>query len=208
MKTNESSNNIEQQIILAAKQVFIKNGYAETSMSDIAVKAGINRSGLHYYFRTKEKMFNAVFADIVLSFIPKIHDIVSWDIPIGERLSNIVDVYFELFKKEPRLPMFILKEIQRDAMHLFNTVDKSGIYQYVKKIRFSLEAEMKKGSMKQVPVEFVFYTLYGMIVLPFVTRPLADIISGKGRNCDFDDKLSKWKMYIVSQMEYMLSPDK
>ena len=64
---------MEQRIIQAAKQVFIEKGYAKAGMSDIAVRVGINRSGLHYYFRTKEKMFEAVFADIVLSFIPSIH---------------------------------------------------------------------------------------------------------------------------------------
>lgn len=208
MRTNDNNNSTEQQIILAAKQVFIEKGYAETNMSDIAVKAGINRSGLHYYFRTKEKMFDAVFAGIVMSFIPKIHDIVLQDDSIGNRVSKIVDVYFDLFRREPRLPMFISKEIQRDAMHLFNTGNKLGIYQYAMKIKFSLEAEMRKGNIKQVPVEFVLYTFYGMIVMPFVTRPLADVISGKGRNCDFDDKLAKWKIYVVRQLEYMLSPDK
>ena len=51
---------MEQRIIQAAKQVFIEKGYAKAGMSDIAVRVGINRSGLHYYFRTKEKMFEAV----------------------------------------------------------------------------------------------------------------------------------------------------
>lgn len=57
----EQTENIESRIIEAAKQEFIKKGFEQTSMSDIAAVVGINRPTLHYYFRTKDKMFQAVF---------------------------------------------------------------------------------------------------------------------------------------------------
>ena len=56
----EQTENIESRIIEAAKQEFIKKGFEQTSMSDIAAVVGINRPTLHYYFRTKDKMFQAV----------------------------------------------------------------------------------------------------------------------------------------------------
>ena len=59
----EQTENIESRIIEAAKQEFIKKGFEQTSMSDIAAVVGINRPTLHYYFRTKDKMFQAVFLD-------------------------------------------------------------------------------------------------------------------------------------------------
>ena len=76
MTTTNNNEDLEKKIIEAAKELFIENGFAETSMSDIAAKVGINRPALHYYFRTKDKMFQAVFGNIILSFIPKIHDII------------------------------------------------------------------------------------------------------------------------------------
>ena len=75
MTTTNNNEDLEKKIIEAAKELFIENGFAETSMSDIAAKVGINRPALHYYFRTKDKMFQAVFGNIILSFIPKIHEI-------------------------------------------------------------------------------------------------------------------------------------
>lgn len=59
MATND--NNIENKIIETAQQLFVKNGFTDTNMSDIAAAVGINRPTLHYYFRTKDKMFQAVF---------------------------------------------------------------------------------------------------------------------------------------------------
>ena len=66
------NNILEEKIIAVAKDVFIERGFDGASMSDIAAKVGINRPTLHYYFRTKDKMFEAVFLSIVQSFIPKI----------------------------------------------------------------------------------------------------------------------------------------
>ena len=62
------NNELEYQIIETAKQLFIEKGFVETSMSDIAAKVGINRPTLHYYFRTKDRMFQAVFdSDVAIT---------------------------------------------------------------------------------------------------------------------------------------------
>ena len=44
----EQTENIESRIIEAAKQEFIKKGFEQTSMSDIAAVVGINRPTRHY----------------------------------------------------------------------------------------------------------------------------------------------------------------
>ncbi len=108
-------NDLERQIIETAQQLFIEKGFAGTSMSDIAATVGINRPTLHYYFRTKDKMFKAVFGSIVISLMPKIHDIIKLDIPFVDRMGMVLNEYIELFTKEPYLPKFICGEIQRDV---------------------------------------------------------------------------------------------
>lgn len=71
MTTTNNNEDLEKKIIEAAKELFIENGFAETSMSDIAAKVGINRPALHYYFRTKDKMFQAVFVTSYFLLFPK-----------------------------------------------------------------------------------------------------------------------------------------
>ncbi len=195
---------IEQQIIRAAKHAFVEKGYAKASMSDIAARAGINRSRLHYYFRTKEKMFEAVFADIMLSFIPSIHSIIFQDKPISDRIAEIVDIYFDVLKREPSFPAFIVQEIQRDAAHMFNTISNMEIGQYATRIKDALQTEMKNGTIKKIPIEFIFYTFYGLVVFPFLSKPLAEMFFED--NVRFEEKLQAWKMHIISQLEFLLSP--
>lgn len=195
---------MEQRIIQAAKQVFIEKGYTKAGMSDIAARVGINRPGLHYYFRTKEKMFEAVFADIVLSFIPSVHNIILQDKPIHDRIAEMVDVYFEVFRMEPSFPLFFVQEIQRDAAHLFDTVRKLEIGQYASHIKEVLQTEMKNGTIREIPVEFIFYTFYGLVVFPFLTKPLTDIAFED--HVSFGEKLQAWKAHIIRQMELLLLP--
>ena len=85
-----ATENIETRIIEAAKQEFIEKGFEQTSMSDIAAVVGINRPTLHYYFRTKDKMFQAVFASIVSNFLPHIDAIFSQDKPFEKKLEEIM----------------------------------------------------------------------------------------------------------------------
>lgn len=196
---------MEQQIIKAAKQVFIMKGYNEAGMSDIAALVGINRSGLHYYFRTKEKMFEAVFADIVLSFIPSIHNIILQDKPVRERISDMIDVYYEVFRKEPCFPVFIAQEIRRDAGHMFETIRSLEIGRYASRIREALQQEMESGSIKEVPLEFIFYTFYGLVVFPFLSRPLSEMVFMESSE-SFEEMLQSWKAHVIRQMEFLLCP--
>ena len=90
------NNELEYQIIETAKQLFIEKGFVETSMSDIAAKVGINRPTLHYYFRTKDRMFQAVFGSIVMSLLPKVQEIIQQELPFIDRVSLILDKYITL----------------------------------------------------------------------------------------------------------------
>ena len=145
MATTEHSD-LEQQIIKTAQQLFIEKGFVETSMSDIAATVGINRPTLHYYFRTKDKMFKAVFGSIVMSLMPKIQDIVKQDIPFMERLSMILDEYIELFTSNPCLPRFICGEIQRDVNHLLATAKELQFGDALSQVKDSILTAMDSSS--------------------------------------------------------------
>ena len=195
---------MENKIIEIAKNVFIEKGYAETSMSEIAAKVGINRPGLHYYFRTKDKMFEAVFGDIIMSIIPKVFDIlIQKDKKIGKRVEEIIDTYYRLFLENPKLPMFVIGEINRDANLLINTAEKLHLPDKFFGALHSIEEEMKEGKLKQVPIRFIFYNLYSLLLIPFLSQDLTYSLL-LDENESFEDMLNDWKPYIVSQMENLL----
>ena len=204
MKTNEKS--IEQHIIDVAKQMFVEKGFHETSMCAIAKAAGINRPGLHYYFRTKDRMFEAVFSDIIQPFIPAIHEIVQQDHPIMERTAMVLDVYFEAMTREPYLPTFLMREIHRDPLHLIDTVCKLETIDYIRKIREILLSEMVAGRIRQVPLETVFYTFYGLLFIPFLSKPLTDIMFAP-HTTDYATRMKEWKAQVMKHITMLLMPE-
>ena len=207
MSESVNNENLETKIIEVAKQQFIENGFAETSMSDIAAKVGINRPGLHYYFRTKERMFQAVFGEIVLFLLPKIQDIVlQKDKPVTERVGGVIDAYFEVFSENPRLPLFVMRESNRDVNHLINTLADLRLERNFLEIARSLQDEMDSGRLKPVPLRFVFFTFYSLLIMPFVMKDLcASLFLEKGES--FEEMFARWKPYIVMQMDNLLRVD-
>lgn len=207
MTESVNNENLETKIIEVAKQQFIENGFAETSMSDIAAKVGINRPGLHYYFRTKERMFQAVFGEIVLFLLPKIQDIVlQKDKPVTERVGGVIDAYFEVFSENPRLPLFVMRESNRDVNHLINTLADLRLERNFLEIARSLQDEMGFRATKPVPLRFVFFTFYSLLIQPFVMKDLcASLFLEKGES--FEEMFARWKPYIVMQMDNLLRVD-
>ncbi len=204
MSGDVENKDLEVRIIEAAKSSFIENGFSGTSMSEIAAKVGINRPGLHYYFRTKDKMFEAVFGTIIQSIIPKIQDIIlRKDEPISKRIENVIDTYYGVFRENPCLPLFVLREMQRDIDNLLGTINAIQAKQAIDKLRTSLEEEMAQGKLKPVPMRFIFFTFYSLLIYPFLTKNLSThLLLEKGET--FEDILAEWKPYIVSQMKNLL----
>ncbi len=195
---------LEARIVDAARQLFIERGFVGTSMSDIASRAGINRPTLHYYFRTKEHMFDAVFGGIVGTLVPRVKDIVLQpDRPIGERVASVVDAYYDVFGANPGLPMFIVREMHRDFDGVVRTIMEMRLGQYIESVRQGLQGEMDSGRLRQVPMRYLFLTFYSMLTMPFVAGNLCrTVLLDDGET--FADLLAGWKPYIVDAMERLL----
>lgn len=200
-------NDLERQIIETAQQLFIEKGFAGTSMSDIAATVGINRPTLHYYFRTKDKMFKAVFGSIVISLMPKIHDIIKLDIPFVDRMGMVLDEYIELFTKEPYLPKFICGEIQRDVNHLLEVAKELQFEATLSLVKDTLLAEMEAGKIKKVPLPMVFLTFYSLLTYLFLVRNLITTLFLDNEE-DFTSFLQEWKQHIITELTNLLSNDK
>ena len=191
---------MEERILTCAERLFLEKGFDGTSMSDIALCVGINRPTLHYYFRTKDKMFRAVLARIVLSFVPQVYDIVAgWDKSVAERVSQVIDAYILIFMEKPCLPLFMVREVQRDFDFLVRMLRQEQIDRYAHKIIQALQAEMDEGKLKKVPLRTLFYTFYGLMTFPFLSRRLTEsLLLAEGET--FADMMEEWKKQVVAQV--------
>ncbi len=103
----------EQRILSAAKKIFVAKGMTGARMQDIADAAGINKALLHYYFRSKEKLFETIFKEAVQGFLPRVNQIFESDKTIFEKIEMFCKEYIDQIRKTPYLPIFILNEINQ-----------------------------------------------------------------------------------------------
>ncbi|MDL2323414.1 TetR/AcrR family transcriptional regulator [Bacteroidales bacterium OttesenSCG-928-A17] len=195
--------NLETKIVETAKQMFVKNGYSQTSMSDIATALGINRPTLHYYFRTKDKLFEATFVPIIESFLPKIEGIFSMEIPIEEKLEKIIDAYIGLYLENPFLPQFIIGESQRDIENLFDTIKRLKFNNYVLVVENLMKSEIAKGTIKDIPIRILFLAFIGQIITPFLAKNLVKKAFDLNEET-YRDFILEWKSYILKLLKMLL----
>lgn len=193
-------NNIEEKIIGTAKSLFVQNGYQRTSMSDIAAQAGINRPTLHYYFRTKEKMFEAVFGQLVQSFLPRIEVITQEDIPFRDKIERITDEYLAIYTANPSLPKFILTEMQRDVDHLLVVLQRLNFEKYLGTLIEMISAEERRGTINKVPLPVIFLTFFGQMAIPFMTKNLLECFLDD-KEAGFEKFVVLWKQNVIRQMD-------
>lgn len=196
---------LESRIIRAAQDLFVEKGYVATSMGLIAQRVGITRPTLHYYFSTKESMFQAVFGSIAGSLLSRVEAILKRPIPIMERLELIVDDYLQHFKANPSLPQFLCGEIRRNADHLVEEAKLCRLDEFGEMIRVCLGKEMEAGNIRTLPSHVVFMSIYSSLSFPFLARELLVHLFLDGKQEQFDAFLQEWKQYIVANLRALLS---
>ncbi len=193
-------------MIDAARRLFIQKGFEDTTMCDIAEQAKVNRSTLHYYFPNKDVMFRAVFSSIVEELKPRLNEIMASGKPLIERLSLVVDEYFERFLENPQIPGFFISEIQRDVDHFIATARELHYDKLFSMVRDALNTEMQEGRLKKVPMYMVFTAFYGNIAFPFITKNL--FVSWFDMNeSEYRAMIMEWKKYLLFQINNLLVKD-
>jgi len=166
--------NTENKILEAAHQVFIEKGMDGTRMQEIANTAGINKALLHYYFRTKQKLFESIFAKVFEQVFPKIESLIKSDLPIEEKLGVFIDKYIDILLKNPFIPTFILKEINRDPEFLASVIKSQGINP--RQIIEMFQKEMDAGNIRKMDPRELMVNLLGLSIFPFAAKPLMKLV--------------------------------
>ena len=159
----------ESKILKAAKKVFLRKGMDGARMQEIADEADINKAMLHYYFRTKEKLFFAIFAEAFQSFFPKIHETLLLDIPFTEKIKIFIDKYIDLLIENPYLPGFILSEINRNPQTIISVFldNRFSPAQLISQI----QKEMDDNKIKSMDPSHLLINIVSMCIFPFIGRP-------------------------------------
>jgi len=161
----------EEKILAAAKTIFIEKGMDGARMQDIADNAGINKALLHYYFKSKEKLFEVIFKEGAEKLFSKINSILNSDLPLFEKIRLFSTEYAEIISQNPYLPLFVLNEMNKQPHSFLENIFGKNQPTFENLVK-QIDKEIKKGTIKQVsPVNLVI-NMISLSIFPFVAKPV------------------------------------
>lgn len=197
---DKKKENTEDRILNAARQVFMKKGMDGSRMQEIADEAGINKALLHYYFRSKQKLFEAIFRNVFSKAFPDIREIFMSDQTIDKKLAAFIDRYISLLINNPYLPGFLLREGNRAAGLIPGILDSIG--RIPLEISDILLKEMKAGNIRTMDPGELIINIIALSIFPFAARPLIETVFFERDSNSYQEFLEKRRITIK---EFVLS---
>ena len=175
----------EQQILDAAHVVFLRRGTAGARTQEIAKEAGVNSALLHYYFRSKDRLAEAVFERAACQLMPAVIRILGSDAELEEKVEQVIDVELRQLLKTPYLPGYIISELTHHperASQLFSSA--TGMRpadmgaRVFKVMRAQINERVRAGRMHPIAPEQFVVNLLSLCVFPFAARPMVMALVG------------------------------
>jgi TetR/AcrR family transcriptional regulator len=162
--------NMEEQILESATTLFLKKGFASTSTTEIAKHAGCNQALVHYYYRTKDKLFEAIFENKIKNFIDSL--LVGYDqgLTFEERLAYKIGSHFDMLAENPKLPVLLFNEISTNPqrLELFKAALKDRPQQVLTSLNEDLQREISKGTVREMTVYDLILDIISLNVIMFL----------------------------------------
>lgn len=185
--------NTELIILKAARKVFTNKGFDGARMQEIADEAGINKALLHYYFRSKDKLFEAIFKDVANIIFPKIIAVLMSSMPLFEKIEKVSANYIDILKQNPDIAGFVFHEISRNPQRMVGNIKNVGAD--FELIKAQIAGEVKAGNIIPIKAEHLIANLVSMCIFPFISRPVFMGMTGMD-NAAFSEFIEERKQII------------
>jgi AcrR family transcriptional regulator len=168
----------EQRILDAAHAVFIRRGTAGARMQEIADEAGVNKALLHYYFRSKSRLADAVFQTVTTRIFSRLSETLGGDADIEDKVRRIIGIYIDQLSKTPYVPAYVISELNQHperTKQFFESVRPPGAKgppPFLVKFGQQIQARVRAGAMRPIsPGQFIA-NIASLCVFPFAAKPM------------------------------------
>ena len=200
----KKSSETESLILQAAERVFYLRGFDGARMQEIADAASINKALLHYYFRSKQRLFDAVFTVALSRLVPPVLAELRQNLPLEEKITRFVNTYFATVRKNPALPGFIVHEMQRNPGH-FGSVIRQQRIDVLYSLCVQLEEEARSGRLRSISPEQFLLNLFSLCAFPLIAAVGMQALSGMNSDA-YEELLEERRKLIPRWMLDMLRP--
>lgn len=159
----------KEKILAAAEKVFHRNGFKGTRTTEIALEAGISRTMLHYYYSTKEELFQEVMNKTLGIIFPHLARLMEQNLDLVQLMSLMIDTLCDLFETKPTLPSFIVNVIN-ESPDVVNMLATSSEDDFPHRLEALLNAERQKGIAinEEITGEDLMMNIYSLCGTPYL----------------------------------------
>jgi len=201
---SEKHTETETLILDAARKVFLENGFDGTTMQKISDEAGINKALLHYYFRSKDRLFEAIFIEAFSQMIPNLFKVFASEAEFPDKIRSFVNIYISALQQYPQIPLFILHELHRNPGRIIELIQSTGMNpDFVINI---IRQEIKKGMIADIDPYQLMVNMLAMCIFPFAARPMIQGFIFKNDAKTFELFLEKRKTEVADFIIKAITP--
>ena len=181
----DQNGDTEGRILDAAHAVFVRHGTAGARMQDIAKEAGVNQALLHYYFRTKLRLAEAVFKRTAGQLFPQVVQVMASDATLEEKVAKVVNIEIDHLSRTSELPGYIISELHHHPERtrqliaaLTGATPEDVRPKVLLKLREQIGAAVRTGRLHPIAPEQFLVNLLSLCVFPFAARPMLMVLLG------------------------------
>ncbi len=179
---NQERQSKEQQILAAAEQEFLTKGYDGARTTSIAQAAGVTHAMLHYYFRTKEQLFERIVDEKFETMSHSMFAIMGDpSLPIVERIKGGIEAHFDFIAANPLLPRFVINEIisRPERYKLLYKRVSAVIDNVYCGLQFEIDRSAERGEIEWVDVKMLFISILSLNIFTFIAYPFMEPLMGE-----------------------------
>ncbi|MDE5839845.1 MAG: TetR/AcrR family transcriptional regulator [Muribaculaceae bacterium] len=176
--TDNTLQETEQAILMAAEREFLSKGFAGARTTSIAEAAGVTHAMLHYYFRTKARLFDRVLREKIKILKEALFSSFDYtDASLYEIIRNIVDRHLDFIAANPELPRFLIEEIYNDPERSKVFLEHIGRYAPLifQTLQHKIDEEAKSGRCRKVDAKMLMLDVASLNIFSFMAAPIVKV---------------------------------
>lgn len=163
---------VKAALLAAAQQHFLVREFKAVSIRQIAETAGVNGAMVNYYFASKQGLYLAMVEVLFESLEESMSALGSED---GISIADFSRSYSKLLAENPWWPNFMIREVLFSEGEVKTAIMARISSTIAPRLLKSLQSGIDSGQFRQnLNPGFALTSLMGMIIFPFLARPIIE----------------------------------
>lgn len=174
-----NENNTEQKILKAAEAEFLAKGFDGARTTSIARAAGVTHAMLHYYFRTKEKLFQQIINE-KFSHLQEIMltSLLDSEKPFLEKVSNAIEQHLDFLAANPDLPRFMITVVSGNPELLNDVFPPINVKAMPSIIQEEIDRNAAHGVCRKVDARMLMLDIVSLNIFSFIGSQIINRMLG------------------------------